>query len=630
MATIAEAREMYTKACRAGWREHDSRTARGLNGHLAHLDEYREHCGIIAEVRQPTKEIPLSRIVGTNSATRATSFAANFMPLYAAESEFGQKWVRLCMAHLDEGLRDPIKVYEYLWNYYVIEGNKRVSVLKFFDAYSFHAEIIRLIPQRDDNNPEIVQYYEYLAYSKKGLFPDIMLTQEKGYRRLRGLERRLQAELPAGVKPDYSGMYRDFERAYDTVTSPLPLGDAFVEYLHVFGFPMDETQEELRQRIGQLQPQLELVEQAPETEVVLEAGENPQQSLLSRLLPWKKEPHIVFAYMAGRAPGNWIQAHEDARLQMQEELGDQVTSSYVDGLTVYNAYDRLNLAAKQGADMIFVTDSAFMDAALRVSLEHPRCLLMVYSPVQHTHRLHTYFGRYYEPVFLCGALAAYASRSQRIAYITPGLSLRRFTSDINSFAIGARMVNPSIEVNLAQVSRPGDLQSHQDASRRLAEQGVDVVLAQRILDPGLAEKPHNAFSFLGRVNADGVPVQYLAAPRWNWSHFYTYMVRSYLNGSLEALTNLYNRGEATLTNFWWGMCSGVVDINIGDWVPYPAGNLIQYLVGSMRRNHFNPFQGPLMDQSGKERIHPQDELDPLQILAMDWLVDFIRVQTDPQ
>ena len=47
------------------------------------------------------------------------------------------------------------------------------------------------------------------------------------------------------------------------------------------------------------------------------------------------------------------------------------------------------------------------------------------------------------------------------------------------------MVNPSIEVNLAQVSRPGDLQSHQDASRRLAEQGVDVVLAQRILDPGL-------------------------------------------------------------------------------------------------------------------------------------------------
>jgi hypothetical protein len=107
------------------------------------------------------------------------------------------------------------------------------------------------------------------------------------------------------------------------------------------------------------------------------------------------------------------------------------------------------------------------------------------------------------------------------------------------------------------------------------------------------------------------------------------MVLSYLNGSLETLTTLY-RGEATLTNFWWGMASGVVDIDIGDWVPSPAGNLIQYLAGSMRRNHFNPFQGPILDQNKKQRLAPQEELDPLQILAMDWMLNDVTIISDAQ
>jgi hypothetical protein len=42
---------------------------------------------------------------------------------------------------------------------------------------------------------------------------------------------------------------------------------------------------------------------------------------------------------------------------------------------------------------------------LRFALEHPNCLTLVYSRMQHHYRLHTYFGRYYEAVFVCGAAA---------------------------------------------------------------------------------------------------------------------------------------------------------------------------------------------------------------------------------
>ena len=51
------------------------------------------------------------------------------------DTEFAAKWAGLCAAHLsDEGIRDPIKCYEYLGNFYVQEGNKRVSVLKSYEA----------------------------------------------------------------------------------------------------------------------------------------------------------------------------------------------------------------------------------------------------------------------------------------------------------------------------------------------------------------------------------------------------------------------------------------------------------------------------------------------------------------
>ena len=45
--------------------------------------------------------------------------------------EFTDKWKQLCESHLEEGIREPVLVYEYMNRFYVLEGNKRVSVLKF-------------------------------------------------------------------------------------------------------------------------------------------------------------------------------------------------------------------------------------------------------------------------------------------------------------------------------------------------------------------------------------------------------------------------------------------------------------------------------------------------------------------
>ena len=56
------------------------------------------------------------------------------MPLLDPHSEFAAKWINLCGSHLKEGIREPVTACEFMGHFYIVEGNKRVSVLKYFDA----------------------------------------------------------------------------------------------------------------------------------------------------------------------------------------------------------------------------------------------------------------------------------------------------------------------------------------------------------------------------------------------------------------------------------------------------------------------------------------------------------------
>ena len=79
------------------------------------LDDILDGAMIAGRVDLGVIEIPTERIVGTKTAGRKNAFAANFMPLLPEDSEFAAKWRSLCAAHLgDEGIRDPIRCYEYL------------------------------------------------------------------------------------------------------------------------------------------------------------------------------------------------------------------------------------------------------------------------------------------------------------------------------------------------------------------------------------------------------------------------------------------------------------------------------------------------------------------------------------
>ena len=156
----------YRAALKHGIKYYQSSISQGKNPYPPVLDDIVNETQISGQQVIGTVEVPLSLVAGTLAAGRKSAFAADFSPLLSEESEFAQKWISLCHAQLDEGgIRDAIKCIEFMGRFYVIEGNKRVSVLKSFGAATIMADVTRSVPVWSDT-PEIKAYYEFMRFNK--------------------------------------------------------------------------------------------------------------------------------------------------------------------------------------------------------------------------------------------------------------------------------------------------------------------------------------------------------------------------------------------------------------------------------------------------------------------------------
>ena len=142
--------EDYSKAYLLGKKDYQSRMLRGVRPTLQVLDDFMPEKGSYSEMPLGLVQIPADQIVGTKTVGRSNSFAGNFMPILRETTEFASKWASLSTSHVEEGIREPIKAYEYMNKFYVEEGNKRVSVMKYFGVVSIPGNVTRIIPKRTE------------------------------------------------------------------------------------------------------------------------------------------------------------------------------------------------------------------------------------------------------------------------------------------------------------------------------------------------------------------------------------------------------------------------------------------------------------------------------------------------
>ena len=143
--------EDYLQAQKKGLRLTHALQSRGEDPTLPVLSELVPELNRLTQVPLGLIQISLDQIEGTATRGRTTAFARNFMPLLDVDSEFALKWSILYDDVVENGLRDPVLAYEYYNRFYIIEGNKRVSVMRTLDAVTIEANVTRILPEPEDS-----------------------------------------------------------------------------------------------------------------------------------------------------------------------------------------------------------------------------------------------------------------------------------------------------------------------------------------------------------------------------------------------------------------------------------------------------------------------------------------------
>ncbi len=621
---MEEGRTNYDKARKKGLRTVNQYKANGWNPSLPALDAILSRQSIMSEVSLGLQEILIRKVKGTRTSARSSAFSPDFMPILGVTTEFGSKWVNLYEAHVSEGIRDPIKVYEYLNWYYVEEGNKRVSVLRYSDAGLVSAHVTRLIPKYDENNEAIVIYYEFLEFYKKMPINFIWFSERGSYAKLYKFIEKYEwnSEENEGELRIIFYQFRTQFLKLGGGKLDITTGDAFLNYLDVYPF-REGIEENLESNIKNLWSELVIIGRKTAVDLELNAKEMEKKGLFSGITTLStsmRSAKIAFVHAKNQEDSAWTYSHEIGRLHLEEVFGEEVETKAFDNVPEdERAYDYLEKIAQEGYDVIFATSPAFIHETLKASMNYDNVKFLNCSERLSYKNLRTYFGRIFEPNFLVGMIAGAMTKTSQLGYVVT-YPIPEVISSINAFTLGAKFMNPYAKVYVKWVSDHDGGESECYAiDQQLLDMGVDIICHQESTDLKTSLN-HSGIYFANEIK-EGQQIEGLASPIWDWGAFYEKLVGNIMSGNYSKITGLLSGNDRAIS-YWWGMDSGVVDILYShSKLPKALIKSVEFMKKMIVDGTYHPFSGPICDQKGVERVDANNHINNEGILTMDWFVE---------
>ena len=605
--------EDYKNALKAGQRAYRACVARGQPPYLAVLDDILVNVNIVAQEPLGLVEIPADSIVGTKTSGRHTAFAPNFMPLLEADTEFAAKWSNLCDAHLEEGIHTPIIAFEFMNQFYVQEGNKRVSVLKYYGAVKIAGTVTRLIPERNDSLENRI-YYEFLDFYRLSRVNDVHFTRLGSYAKLQTLVCKASDESwTDDDRMNFAAFYTMFCQQFQQLGGDrlnITAGDAMLVYLSVYRYSdaCDSTPAQMKANMEKLWNEVRVLTEPQAVHLSLEPTQSTGEPLLSKLNIFSSRPSelkVVFLHEHNAESSAWVRNHDKGRAALEKEFPDRLSITCRENVNPeVDAEQILEDVAHDNADVIFTTSARMHTACLKVAAQHPKTRILNCSLNAPHPLVRTYYPRTYEVTYLLRLLAGALTRTDRVGYVAAN-PVYGIPAAINAFALGLKTVRPYARVLLRWAclpdpAHPLDFSDCPD---------VDIFYARSNKEP---EGTHRDYGLCRRL-PDGT-LEPLGLPVWKWETFYIEIIRSIFDGTWN------NDGAgARAVNYWWGMRSGAEEINYSAELPAGTLQLLDMMEKLLSENELSIFQGE--QYSAGHVLHMPEKLlySPKELMEMDWL-----------
>jgi simple sugar transport system substrate-binding protein len=324
----------------------------------------------------------------------------------------------------------------------------------------------------------------------------------------------------------------------------------------------------------------------------------------------KAEPlKAAWVYVGPVGDAGWTYAQDLGRKAVEAEYGDKVVTSFVEKVPEGADAERvIRDLAVQGNKVIFATSFGFMEPMVKVAADFPDVKFEHATGYKTSANMRVYDAKFYEDAYLAGVIAGKMTKTNTLGFVA-SFPIPEVLRNINAYTLGAQSVNPKVKTKVVWVSTWFDPPKESDAAQSLINGGADVLLQNTDSSAVLQTAEKNgkyAFGWDSDMSAVA-PNAHLASCIADWGPYYIKAIKEVMDGS-------WTTGREV-----WGVKEGLNKlVKISDKVPADAKEQVEKLTAGLKDGSFAAFTGPLLDNTGKERL-PKGE-----VASQEWLdkVDF--------
>jgi basic membrane protein A and related proteins len=324
---------------------------------------------------------------------------------------------------------------------------------------------------------------------------------------------------------------------------------------------------------------------------------------------------VAFVYVSPIGDAGWTFQHDTGRKQMEKALGDKVKVTFVESVNEGADSERvIREYAASGYKLIFTTSFGFMNPTVKVAQQFPNVMFEHATGYKREKNVATYSARFYEGRYLTGIVAGKMTKSNTLGYVA-AFPIPEVVQGIDAFTLGARAVNPKVQVKVIWTSSWYDPGKEREAADTLISQGADVLTHHTdstAVVQAAEEKGVYVIAYHSDMSKYGPKMQLTAATH-HWGQYYTREVNAVLDGTWKS------------HDVWGGIKDGMVNIApINPVVPKDVVAMVEAKKADIAAGKFHPFQGPIKDNDGNLKVPAGKAMSDKDILALNWYVEGIQ------
>lgn len=322
---------------------------------------------------------------------------------------------------------------------------------------------------------------------------------------------------------------------------------------------------------------------------------------------------VGFVYVGPVGDHGWTYRHDIGRQQVEEALGDQVETTYIESVPYGPDATRvLRQLAQEGHDIIFATSFGYMENMLQVAKEFPDVKFEHATGYKQSENMASYGLRLYQARHVQGIIAGMMTKTNKICYVG-AYPIPEVIREINTYYLGAKKMNPDVDIDIVWVNTWYDPGKESAAAEVLMADGCDMV-AQHTDSPA----PLQAAQKQGKLGFGQASDQYQFAPEAqltatidNWGPYYIRKVQAVIDGTWET------------GDYFGHMNEGAVQMAPFTNMPADVEAEAQRIKDAISAGEYFAFTGPIRDNMGNLQLADGVVADDVHLNTMMYYVEGI-------